>query len=151
MKIYFAGPLFSQAERDWMKKLKGQIESLAVKSGRTVQVIRSYELITQEEINALGVSAKHEIFNRYKPHLEDSDLVIAVLDGSQVDDGTAWEIGYYHTLKRGKVIGIRTDFRRAGESKRAMVSATLECSRDRIVRSVDELLKTISHFLILHP
>ena len=105
-----------------MKKLKGQIESLAVKSGRTVQVIRSYGRTDYpEEINALGVSAKHEIFNRYKPHLEDSDLVIAVLDGSQVDDGTAWKIGYYHTLKRGKVIGIRTDFRRAGESKRAMV------------------------------
>lgn len=29
IKIYLAGPLFSEAERDWMSKLKGQIESLA--------------------------------------------------------------------------------------------------------------------------
>jgi nucleoside 2-deoxyribosyltransferase len=29
MKIYLAGPLFSETERDWMSKLKGQIESLA--------------------------------------------------------------------------------------------------------------------------
>jgi len=73
-----------------MKKLNGQIESDAAESGRTVQVIWPYELITVEEINALGESAKHEIFYWCKSHLEDSDLVIAVLDGSQVDDGTAW-------------------------------------------------------------
>jgi nucleoside 2-deoxyribosyltransferase len=32
-------------------------------------------------------------------------MVIAVLDGSQVDDGTAWETGYYYALRRGKIIG----------------------------------------------
>ena len=44
-------------------------------------------------------------------------MVIAVLDGSQVDDGTAWEIGYYSALKRGQIIGTRTDFRRAGKAR----------------------------------
>jgi nucleoside 2-deoxyribosyltransferase len=29
MRIYLAGPLFSETERDWMKKLRGHIESLA--------------------------------------------------------------------------------------------------------------------------
>lgn len=53
MKIYLAGPLFSQAGRNWMKKLKGQIESLAAESGCNVQVIWPYELITQEEIAML--------------------------------------------------------------------------------------------------
>lgn len=90
MKIYLAGPLFSEAERDWMRKLKGQIESLVVEMGRAVQMIWPYELITQEEINALGTAAKHEIFSRCVLHLENSDFVIAVLDGPQVDDGTAW-------------------------------------------------------------
>ncbi len=56
MKIYLAGPLFSEAERDWMKKLKGQIEGHVARSGRAVQVVWPYELITQEEINALGES-----------------------------------------------------------------------------------------------
>jgi nucleoside 2-deoxyribosyltransferase len=147
MKIYLAGPFFSEAEREWTKKLKGQIEGLATDSGCKVQVIWPYELITQEEIDAQGESAKQEIFSRCKAHLEDSDLVIAVMDGSQVDDGTAWEIGYCYALKRGKIIGIRTDFRRAGESEGAMVNAMIECSCDRIVQSVDELLKMISHLL----
>jgi len=140
VKIYLAGPLFSEAERDWTEKLKGQIQNFAAQASRMVQVIWPYELITQEEIDILGTTAKHEIFSRCKSHLEDSDLVIAVLDGTQVDDGTAWEIGYYYALNRGKVIGIRTDFRRVGESNGAKANAMLECSCDNIVISMEELI-----------
>jgi nucleoside 2-deoxyribosyltransferase len=48
-------------------------------------------------------------------------MLIALLDGSQVDDGTAWEIGYFYAkrLPEQKIIGIRTDFRRVGESEGA--------------------------------
>ncbi len=63
MKIYLAGPLFSEAERDWMKKLKRRIESLTNVSANKVDVIWPYELITEEEIKALGQSAKYEIFS----------------------------------------------------------------------------------------
>lgn len=69
MKIYLAGPLFSEAERDWMKKLKGKIQSHFVESGRKVQAIWPYELITKEEIDALGEAAKLDIFSRCKSHL----------------------------------------------------------------------------------
>jgi nucleoside 2-deoxyribosyltransferase len=60
-----------------------------------------------------------------------------------VDDGAAWEIGYYFALKRGKVIGIRTDFRRAGESQGAKVNSMIECSCERVVGSVDELFQIL--------
>jgi nucleoside 2-deoxyribosyltransferase len=45
-----------------------------------------------------------------------------------VDDGTAWEIGYFFAGKspEQKIIGIRTNFRRAGESEGAVVNATIE-------------------------
>ncbi|MFZ0932479.1 MAG: nucleoside 2-deoxyribosyltransferase [Syntrophobacteraceae bacterium] len=139
MRVYLAGPLYSEAERDWMKKLKGRIENLAPISADKVDVIWPYELITAEAIMALGQSAKYEIFSLCKSYLGDSDLVIAVLDGPQVDDGTAWEIGYYHALSKGKIIGIRTDFRRAGESGGA--NAMIECSCDRIVESEEEFFR----------
>ena len=58
-------------------------------------------------------------------------------------DGTAWEIGYSYALKRGKIIGSRTTLRRAGESEGAKVNAMVECSCDRVVRSMDELLQVI--------
>ncbi len=123
----------------------GRLESLANVLADKVDVIWPYELIAEEEIKALGQSAKYEIFSLCKSYLEDSDLVVALLVGPQVDDGTAWEIGYYHALRKGKIIGIRTDFRRAGESEGAKVNAMIECSCDRIVRSEDELLR-ISEF-----
>jgi nucleoside 2-deoxyribosyltransferase len=103
----------------------------------------------QEEIDHLGTAAKHEIFSRCESHLDDADMVIALLDGSQVDDGTAWEIGYFYAKKSPgqKIIGIRTDFRRAGESEGAVVGAMIECSCDRIVRSREEVLEAASKFL----
>ena len=62
-----------------------------------------------------------------------------------MDDGTAWEIGYFYAKKSPvqKIIGIRTDFRRAGESSGAAVDAMIECSCDWIVKSREELMKKI--------
>ncbi len=130
MKIYFAGPLFSVAERDWIRSTIDKIEALAAQHGKKIEIIFPYDLITQEEIDRLGEHAKIEIFSRCKSHLDDADIVIALLDGPQVDDGTAWEIGYFHGKKspEQKIIGIRTDFRRAGESEGAAVNAMIELS-----------------------
>jgi hypothetical protein len=46
-----------------------------------------------------------------------------------------------------KIIGIRTDFRRAGESEDAIVNPMIECSCDRIVRSREELMERICDLL----
>ncbi len=117
--------------------------------GTKIEIIFPYELITQSEIDSLGANAKLEIFSRCKSHLYGADLMIALLDGSQVDDGTAWEIGYFYARKgpEQKIIGIRTDFRRAGESEGAVVNAMIESSCDKIVRSRDKLMEVISLFL----
>ena len=74
--------------------------------------------------------------------------MIALLDGPQVDDGTAWEIGYFYARRspEQKIIGIRTDFRRAGESEGAVVNPMMEGACDRIVRSREELMETVSQF-----
>jgi nucleoside 2-deoxyribosyltransferase len=103
--------------------------------------------MTQSEIERLREKAKHEIFSRCKSHLDDADIVIALLDGPQVDDGTAWEIGYFYAKKspEQKIIGIRTDFHRARESEGAVVNAMIEGACDRIVRSREELLEMASH------
>ena len=65
-----------------------------------------------------------------------------------MDDGTSWEIGYFFARKSlgQKIIGIRTDFRRAGESEGAVVNAMIEGACDRIVRSREELMETILKF-----
>jgi nucleoside 2-deoxyribosyltransferase len=42
--------------------------------------------------------------------LADADAVVAVCDGPQVDDGTAWEIGYAYG-RNIPIYGLRTDRR----------------------------------------
>ncbi|SPJ16174.1 Nucleoside 2-deoxyribosyltransferase [Syntrophobacter sp. SbD2] len=148
MKIYFAGPLFSEAERDWIRATIRKIESLAAQRGTKTEIIFPYDLITLSEMDHLGPKAKLEIFSRCKSHLDDANLVIALLDGSQVDDGTAWEIGYFFARRspEQKIIGIRTDFRRAGECEGAIVNPMIECSCDWVVRSREELMETVFQF-----
>jgi nucleoside 2-deoxyribosyltransferase len=72
--------------------------------------------------------------------------VIALLGAPQVNDGTAWEIGCFFARKlpEQKIIGIRIDFRRAGESEGTVVSAMIEGSCDWIARSREELLEAVS-------
>ena len=130
MQIYLAGPIFSEAEQQWLEGLRDRVE-----------VIWPYELISRSEIESLGDSAKQEIFDRCKSNLDQADLLIALLDGSQVDDGTAWEVGYFYSIRdRSKIIGIRTDFRNAGEAQSSAVNAMIEMLCERIVGSVEELL-----------
>ena len=71
--------------------------------------------------------------------------VVALLDGTQVDDGTAWEIGYFFSRKSAgqTIIGIRTDFRKAGESATAIVNAMIEMACDRIVHDRDDLVGVV--------
>src|SRR5208337_334267 len=80
------------------------------RTGLKLEIIFPYDLITQSEIDQLGAKAKHEIFSRCKSHLDDAHLMIALLDGSQVDDGTAWEIGYFYANRstQRKISVVRT-------------------------------------------
>ncbi|MCP4715095.1 MAG: nucleoside 2-deoxyribosyltransferase [Deltaproteobacteria bacterium] len=144
MKIYLAGPLFTSAEQDWLRKLKATI----LEHGQQcpdLEVIWPYELVSEEEIAVWGERAKHEIFLRCKTHLDDSDCVVALLDGTQVDDGTAWEIGYFYARKKPgrQILGIRTDFRKSGDTPNACVNLMIDCTCDVIVTSVDRLLEEV--------
>ncbi|EGV18981.1 nucleoside 2-deoxyribosyltransferase [Thiocapsa marina] len=139
--IYLAGPLFTEAERDWHRKTKHRLLEQASRRGEPVEIIWPYELITPEEIAALGAEARAEIFLRCKVGLDRAHVLIALLDGTQVDDGTAWEIGYFFATKAAdaKIVGIRTDFRRAGESEHAIVNAMVEMACDVIVNTQAEM------------
>ena len=66
MKIYHAGPLFTKAQRAWMRKVQKAIEELAESKGKRVKKIWPYEFVTQSEIYYLGEKAKFEIFSRCK-------------------------------------------------------------------------------------
>ena len=108
--IYQAGPLFSQAERAFHRELSAALRT----AGHTV--IWPGDLLTEADIAAAGPGAVALIHTACKEAIGRSTAVVALLDGPQVDDGTAWEIGYAHA-KGLPIYGLRTDTRVAGDTK----------------------------------
>lgn len=70
--------------------------------------------------------------------------LLAVLDGSDVDSGTASEIGYAAGIGR-PVVGLRTDFRHAGDNPSAIVNLQvlffLEATGGRVATSLEDALE----------
>jgi nucleoside 2-deoxyribosyltransferase len=102
--VYLAAPLFSEAECDFNRKLKDELHTLGFKV-----------FLPQEDSNNVHDKTNRQkiIFNKNLAGIENSDIIVAVIDGADVDSGTAWEIGY--AFAKGKpVIGLRTDFRTLG-------------------------------------
>lgn len=133
--LYLAGPLFTEAEQQWLRALKGRLQDAI--PGLTV--VWPGELFDAQELADMGHGAKSHIFEVCRSHLEASNLVVALLDGTQVDDGTAWEIGYAYA-KGIPVYGIRTDFRNAGDTAHSLVNAMIEASCQAIYPSVQALI-----------
>jgi nucleoside 2-deoxyribosyltransferase len=102
--IYLAGPLFSNAERQWNKKLRDYLEQNT-----------DYNVyLPQDKCEELDPKNKEgdrkKLFRICEKGVQDADIVVAILDGADVDSGTAWEVGYARGIGK-KIIGIRTDFR----------------------------------------
>jgi nucleoside 2-deoxyribosyltransferase len=130
--IYLAGPLFTQAEQSWLRSIKAELVE------RGYEVCWPFELFKDGQIADWGPTAPRRIMERCREALDQSGRVVAWIDGTQVDDGTAWEIGYAHA--RGKLIhGLRTDSRQSGDTSHSIVNAMVEASCISISRSVAEL------------
>ena len=131
MRAYIAGPLFTLGERSFCRRVK----EVVAKTG--IEPVWPWDVTDQHELNG-HKSGNQFIFDANLEELDNCDIGIAVLDGPDVDSGTAWEIGYLFSQKK-PVIGIRTDFRKAGENEKAFVNLMINESAHTIVTSLDEL------------
>lgn len=95
MKVYFAGPLFSAAERAWNEEL-----AAALRQGQ-------HEVFLPQE-NETGMNAAR-IFSTDVGGIDWADALVAIVDGPDPDAGTAWEVGYAYGKK--PIILVRTDIR----------------------------------------
>jgi nucleoside 2-deoxyribosyltransferase len=66
-----------------------------------------------------------EIGGNNRAAIDRCDLVFAVLDGTDVDSGTAAEIGYAFARDK-KIIGYRGDFRLSADNEGAVVNLQVE-------------------------
>ena len=85
--------------------------------------------------------------------IDSAAAVLAVLDGADVDSGTAAEIGY--AAGTGKVVvGLRSDVRPAGDNEGAAVNLQVEyfirASGGAVCRTIEEAVAALATRLLLH-
>jgi nucleoside 2-deoxyribosyltransferase len=95
MKVYFAGPLFSAAERAWNAEVAGGLRA----AGHVV-------FMPQEQEPGRDAAG---IFATDVGGIDWADALVAIMDGPDPDSGTAWECGYAYGKK--PIILVRTDIR----------------------------------------
>lgn len=106
MRIYLAGPLFAEAERDWLDRLAARLRDEGLDP-----------FVPHEHFDALAELTPDEVYRVDGEGLRSSNALLAWLDGPVIDDGTAAEIGAFAELVRSGdprylgIVGLVTDLR----------------------------------------
>ena len=102
MEIYLAAPLFTQAERRWLRDLHRALQA------------RDFKVFLPQDDAGLPLLQEppdfHGAFEICRDAIDRADLVVAVLDGADSDSGTAWECGYAYARNK-PIVALHTDFR----------------------------------------
>lgn len=120
VKIYLANALFSEAELAYNDSLINLLET-------------EYDVYAPQRNMSINDKSKTAdslmIYRGDKAELDDSDVLVAVLDGVVVDPGVAAEIGYF-AAKGKTIIGLFTDSREGSKTVNAgkigLLNAPLE-------------------------
>ena len=145
--IYFAAPLFSQAERAFNQQLTDKLEELGfevflpqrdgIESGK-----EPYSRMAPDEL-------QEAIHSLDRERVLESDIFLMVLDGRVPDEGACVELGLAHAqkqlLRKDKfLLGLHTDIRGAfpGGRLNAMVGGSFDCLTD----SEESLLVMLKEF-----
>lgn len=153
MRIYLASPLgFAESTRGFMESLKQRLGTVVevvnpwddhrfdadIQAARAMDG-RAERIAAWHRIN-MGIGAKNDEFIR------GCDAVVGVLDGIDVDSGTAAEMGFAFALGM-PVFGLRTDWRMTGDNEAAGVNLQLryfiEASGGSYHTSIETLLAAL--------
>lgn len=147
MLVYFAAPLFSQAERYFNQYLTEKIEFMGyqVFLPQRDGVERNqppYDKMTKEE-------RRLAMFQVDTTKIMEADVFLFVLDGRVPDEGACVELGIAYTHKKLQhsnklLIGLHTDARSAfmGSKLNPMIRVPLEY----IATEEDQLLHALEHY-----
>jgi len=117
MMIYLAAPLFTAAEREYNLKLSSHLQ---------LATLGNLAVFLPQSIDGSEARTTKEIYRTCIERLGLSDLVLAILDGSDADSGTCFEVGF--AVAKGKpVVGLRTDFRPGGDDGPSNLMLTNGC------------------------
>jgi nucleoside 2-deoxyribosyltransferase len=145
MDIYFAGPLFSQAERGFNLQLTDKLEasgfSVFLPQRDGIEIVKPpYDQMTHSELT-------RTIFTTDRDKILEADIFLFILDGRVPDDGACVELGIAYAqkqlLQRDKLlVGLHTDFRDTSERINFMILGAL----DTIVHNEDSLISVLEEY-----
>lgn len=104
MRIYLAAAVFSMADKLFNSYIKEILEELTNIEVFLPQNISPY--------NKDGRKDMRHVFLKCKSEIDTSDMIVAVVDGADVDAGVSWELGYAYS-QGIPYICIRTDNRKS--------------------------------------
>jgi nucleoside 2-deoxyribosyltransferase len=155
MRIYLASPLgFATSTRHYLLELE---KALAVTDATVINPWDNFEqtrafnsakaILDRDARLAALAEINREIGRTNETSIRSCDVLIAVLDGADVDSGTASEIGFASALGK-RIHGLRTDMRLAGDNEASVVNLQvqyfMEASGGRIVRTAEDLVSLVS-------
>lgn len=112
-RIYLAGALFNAQDREALARLAAGLEQ----AGHTTFLPHrdaGDDAATRGPVDEADAEERRKrVFDADLAGLQKTDGVVALLDGPDVDAGTAFEVGWAHANGR-PVMGVRTDFRTLG-------------------------------------
>ncbi|WP_342533515.1 nucleoside 2-deoxyribosyltransferase [Lysinibacillus sp. FSL M8-0337] len=118
MKAYLANGLFSLGDRLVNERLAKAIR----------QAIPDIELYVPQENDAINDKSSYAdslaIAEADLAMLQMSDVLVAVLDGVEIDSGVAAEIGAFSMLNR-PIVGVFTDVRQQGRENMMKIEALI--------------------------
>ena len=140
MRIYFAAPLFSQAEREFNVK----VTKILRENGFDVFLPQEYS----GDIDVPDTDEKRRklltgFFTKDIEAIESSDVLLIVLDGRVPDEGACFELGYAYAS--GKIcVGLKTDSRVSEMgTDNAMIVGSLGDNIATDIDSLTTILKSI--------
>ncbi|MEK6850233.1 MAG: nucleoside 2-deoxyribosyltransferase [Nanoarchaeota archaeon] len=99
MKVYIAGKLQTESERESLEEIDALCKSLDLKT-----FLPHRDVGLAKDMNDVEKIFKGDILTGFK----NCKLVVALLNGLHVGSGTAWELGYAYA-KGIPIIGLKTD------------------------------------------
>jgi nucleoside 2-deoxyribosyltransferase len=131
MRIYLASPLgFAHSTRAFNQELLATLRDAGhavfdpwdLTEGNPFANVRSDT--AEHRLEDLR-QANHAIGRANEAGIRGSDTLLAVLDGVDVDSGTASEIGFAYGAGK-RIYGLRTDMRTTGDNEAAIVNLQVE-------------------------
>lgn len=129
MLAYIAGPLFNEKEREFLEEINAVCRAIGIST-----------YLPSQDGGLLSQDNDNEVFQTDIKALNKAAIVVASLNGVDVDSGTAFELGYAFAQGK-KLFGLHTDFRTFSPTSEVNLMLLKSCVICRSLQELDAALR----------